>query len=49
MNDLQLLNFFSYGLGLGMLSWLLALGFRFVTNALFGYERIDKDYDEKKD
>ena len=37
--DLELLNFFTYGMGLGVMSWLMGIGFKFAFQALFGSEK----------
>lgn len=38
MTGLNLLTFFSYGLGIGVFVWLLAIGFKFIIQACFGSE-----------
>lgn len=37
--NLELLNFFIYGMGLGVMAWLMGIGFKFAIHALFGSEK----------
>ena len=39
ITDLRLITFFTWGLGIGCMVWLFAIGLKFTVQACFGSER----------